>query len=63
MDQKPNKQSCANDELLPRTQLTQMIIKLRWIGLEDEAKQLELEARGLPVEQRCGVSFGPFNTD
>lgn len=46
-----------------RSGLTQMIIKLRWIGLEDEAKQLELEARRLPAEQRCGVSFGPFSTD
>ncbi len=31
-----------------RSALTQMIIKLRWIGLEDEAKQLELEAGRLP---------------
>ncbi|GEM_PF-6346947 len=46
-----------------RSALTQMIIKLRWIGLEDEAKQLELEAGRLPAEQRCGVSFGPFSTD
>jgi hypothetical protein len=51
------------DEEASRSALTQMIIKLRWIGFEDEAKQLELEARRLPAEQRCGVSFGPFSTD
>jgi hypothetical protein len=62
MDQKPTKQSGPNDEP-SQAALTQMIIKLRWIGLEDEAKQLELEARRLPAEQRCGVSFGPFSTD
>ena len=51
------------DEEPPRSELTQMIIKLRWIGLEDEARQLELEARRLPAEQRSGVSSGPFSTD
>jgi len=40
-----------------------LIAKLRWIGLEEEAKQLELALRTLPPEERCGVSFGPFNTD
>jgi hypothetical protein len=43
--------------------LTQMIIKLRGMGLDNEAKQLEFKARRLPAEQRCGVSFGPFSTD
>jgi hypothetical protein len=62
MDQKSAEQSCASNES-PQAKLTQMIVKLRWIGLEDEAKQLELEARRLPVEQRCGVSSGPFSTD
>jgi hypothetical protein len=40
-----------------------LIAKLRWIGLEEEAKKLELALRTLPPEERCGVSFGPFNTD
>lgn len=62
MDQKPTKHAYANDDSA-QTQLTKMIIKLRWIGLEDEARRLELKARRLPVEQRCGVSYGPFSTD
>ena len=62
MNQQFTSQICSNDEP-SRIGLTQMIIKLRWIGLEDEAKQLELEARRLPVEQRGGVSSGPFSTD
>lgn len=62
MDRRCSDKDCSGDEA-GRSGLTQMIIKLRWIGLEDEAKQLELEARRLPPEQRCGVSFGPFNTD
>lgn len=62
MDQRYNGKNCFDEEA-SRSALTKMIIKLRWIGLEDEAKQLELEARRLPAEQRCGVSFGRFSTD
>jgi hypothetical protein len=62
MDQNPTKQRYRDNEET-RTALTRMIIKLRWIGLEEAAKQLELEAQRLPSEQRCGVSFGPFSTD
>lgn len=62
MDQNSTKQSDRNDDE-SRVALIQMIIKLRWMGLENEAKQLEREAVGLPAEQRCGVSFGPFSTD
>jgi hypothetical protein len=62
MDQKHTKQTYANDDA-SRAALTQMIIKLRWIGREDEAERLEREARALPAEQRCGVSVGPFSTD
>jgi hypothetical protein len=40
-----------------------LIRKLRWIGLEDEAKDLEMAVSTLPPEDRCGVSFGPFSTD
>jgi hypothetical protein len=62
MSQMPAKQNRRNDEPT-RSALTQMIVKLRWIGLEDEAKQLEREVRELPAEQRCGVSLGSFSTD
>jgi hypothetical protein len=62
MNQMPADQSRPNDEPT-RSALTQMIVKLRWIGLEDEAKQLEREVHLLPAEQRCGVSLGPFSTD
>jgi hypothetical protein len=42
-----------------------LIRKLRWIGLEDEAKCLELAVSTLPPEERerDSVSFGPFSTD
>jgi hypothetical protein len=62
MDRRCSDKDFSSDDE-SRSGLTQMIIKLRWIGLEDEAKQLELEARRLPPEQRSGVSFGPFSTD
>ena len=40
-----------------------LIRKLRWIGLEDEARRLELAVSTLPPEQRGSVSVGPFSTD
>jgi hypothetical protein len=40
-----------------------LIRKLRWIGLEDEARRLELAVSTLPPEQRDSVAVGPFSTD
>jgi hypothetical protein len=40
-----------------------LIRKLRWIGLEDEARQLEQAVSTLPPEQRGCVSADPFSTD
>lgn len=40
-----------------------LIVKLRWIGLEEEARRLELAVSTLPSEMRCGISAGPFYTD
>jgi hypothetical protein len=42
---------------------TKLICKLRWIGLEDEARQLQLAVRTLAPEKRSSVSAGPFPTD
>jgi hypothetical protein len=40
-----------------------LIRKLRWIGLDDEARRLELAVSMLPPEERGTVSVGPFSTD
>ncbi len=41
-----------------------LIRKLRWIGLEDEARSLQRAVSTLPREVRRGsVSAGPFSTD
>jgi len=40
-----------------------LIRKLRWIGLNDEARRLELALSTLPPENRGTVSAGPFSTD
>ena len=45
------------------TELAKLIRKLRWIGLDDEARRLQLVMRTLPVEERGSVSIGPFSTD
>lgn len=40
-----------------------LILKLRWIGLDEEANRLQLAVSTLPPEARCGVSVGPLTTD
>jgi hypothetical protein len=40
-----------------------LIRKLRWIGLEDEARSLQAAVSTLPAEERGSVSVGPFSTD
>ena len=40
-----------------------LIRKLRWIGLEDEARRLQAAVCMLPPDQRGTVSAGPFSTD
>jgi hypothetical protein len=40
-----------------------LIRKLRWIGLEEEARRLELAVSTLPPEQQGSVSAGPLSTD
>ena len=43
--------------------LSRLILKLRWIGLDHDAERLQSIARKMPVEDRGTVSSGPINTD
>jgi hypothetical protein len=47
----------------PSCEWARLIRKLRWIGLEDEARRLELAVSTLPPDERGSVSIGPFSTD
>jgi hypothetical protein len=47
----------------PSHEWARLIRKLRWIGLEDEARRLEEAVSTLPPEERGCVSAGPFSTD
>ncbi len=40
-----------------------LICKLRWIGLEEEARSLERAVSTVPRQERGSVSVGPFDTD
>jgi hypothetical protein len=42
---------------------SKLIRKLRWIGMEDEARRLELAVRSLPPEERGTVAGCPYDTD
>jgi hypothetical protein len=56
-----NKQSSVDRK--PSREWAKLIRKLRWIGLDDEARRLELAVSTLPPEERGTVSIGPFSTD
>ncbi len=46
-----------------RGEMAKLIRKLRWIGMEDEARRLQRVASTLPPEEAGSVSVGPFPTD
>jgi hypothetical protein len=47
----------------PSYEWGKLIRKLRWIGLEDEARRLEQAVGTVPPEQRGSVLAGPITTD
>jgi hypothetical protein len=44
-------------------ELTVRIRKLRWMGMEDEAKALERELKSVPTTETDSVLAAPRNTD
>jgi hypothetical protein len=44
-------------------ELSRLIRKLRWIGMEDEAIRLQTIACTLPPEERGTIFAGPSSTD
>lgn len=61
---KAQRKEQPKDQCVPASSnVPQLIIKLRWAGLEGEAERLESMVITLPSEERCSVSFGPFSTD
>lgn len=50
-------------DVLESQQCMQLILKLRWIGLYDEADRLERAARGLAPDDRGTVLADPASTD
>jgi len=53
----------AGGHVTTRGEMAKLIRKLRWIGLEDEARRLQRVASTLPPEEAGCVSVGPFATD
>jgi len=44
-------------------EVVKLIRKLRWIGLEREAEQLQTALSGFPSDKRASVLAGPHSTD
>jgi hypothetical protein len=42
---------------------SRLVLKLRWVGMEDEAERLQAMMNALPPEERGSVLAGPFSTD
>jgi hypothetical protein len=42
---------------------SRLVLKLRWIGMEDEAKRLQAMVNTLPAGERGSMLAGPFSTD
>jgi hypothetical protein len=62
MEPRHNEDMVFHEERLPHD-WARLILKLRWIGLEDEAKRLESAVATLRPEERCGTPCGPPSTD
>ena len=63
MDQRHESSPLVLADPLRSHELSRLILKLRWIGLEDEARCLQTVASALPPDDRGSVSSGPFSTD
>ena len=44
-------------------EVVKLIRKLRWIGMEREAKQLQMALIGFPSDKRASLVAGPHSTD
>lgn len=60
-------EQALNTQVIPMNrqprEWAKLIRKLRWIGLEDEARRLQTVVSSLPPDERGTVSAGPFFTD
>lgn len=53
----------AMTEAPTSAELTKLIRKLRWIGLEEEARQLQAALNRFPAEQRAVLPGTPLDCD
>ena len=51
---------CTNQQ---SEEWARLIRKLRWIGMDEEAHQLQRALCSVPPHERYAVLAGPFNTD
>jgi hypothetical protein len=62
MDPQHSEDMVTDAQRLPHD-WARLILKLRWIGLDEEAKRLESAVATLRPEERCGTLCGLFATD
>jgi hypothetical protein len=62
MEPPRNEDTVSDAQRLPQD-WSRLILKLRWIGMEDEAKRLESAVSTLRPEERCGTVCALLSTD
>jgi hypothetical protein len=63
MERKVGGQDAAPVEPPTSAELIKLIRKLRWIGLEDEARQLQVALDRFPPDQRAILPGTPIDCD
>lgn len=63
MERQVDPQEILNIERPTSAELVKLIRKLRWIGLEDEARQLQVALDRFPAEQRATLPGTPIDCD
>lgn len=53
----------ATQEETAAREVVKLIRKLRWIGMEKEAEQLQTALSGFPPDKRASLLTGPDSTD
>ena len=66
MNKMPRLQNDVPDTVVDKVssdETVKRIRKLRWIGMIDEARSLELQLKRIPAVGKAGALAGPYSTD
>jgi hypothetical protein len=62
-DRKRSEMSDLLEQQISTDEIIKRIRKLRWVGMDDEAKILQLQLKRIPAAGKAGALAGPYSTD